>query len=167
MISDHYWAPRGGWEAQAPDSACIFCGKPKRDHERHLPPLSPREKLYPIMFWGHAIERSPHPSDRGINLLTDIALALVTGRAPNYQPQHCVRTDVPRERRELAARLLASGKAFETYFGHAECRICGIELGCADMAGWGFLWPEKCEHYVLTHDVWVPGLDRLIERSGN
>jgi hypothetical protein len=51
--------------------------------------------------------------------------------------------------------------------GDANCRICGVVLGSKNIGGWGMVWPQKCEHYVLEHDVWVPGLDRLIERSGN
>jgi hypothetical protein len=162
-ITDHLWAPAGGWEQQ--DSACIFCKEPKARHTRHLPAPTARDKLMPIMFWGNAFEVPE--ADRGSALLVGALFGLFTGRLPNIDPKNYVRVDIPRARRELAAGLLASGKVIESYFGDATCRICGAVLGNKDLGGWGHLWPEKADHYVLEHDVWVPGLDRLIERSGN
>lgn len=115
-----------------------------------------------ILFWGSAWERDKRD---GIELLVDLIVILGTGRRPDPQPQQCVRTTIPRERRVAAADVLAAGAVIERYFGHANCRICGVELGSADLGGHGFVWPEKAEHYVLEHDVWVPGLDRLLERA--
>ena len=166
MITDHAWAPQDGWDAPVtPESSCIWCKEPKASHATALPPATARDKLLPIMFWGHAIE-IPKP-DRGGALLVGLLVGLFMGRLPDNQPKDFVRTGIPRARRELAAKLLASGKIIESYFGDANCRICGEVLGNKDLAGYGMLWPEKAEHYVLEHDVWVPGLDRLIERSGN
>lgn len=119
----------------------------------------PRDHLYPIMFWSS-------PND-GIALLANLAFILLTGKkSPLDDPRRCVK-DAPQERRELAARLLAAGKEYEAYMGYANCRICNKPLGTKDLYGHGFIWPEQCEHYVLEHGVWVPALDRLIERSEN
>lgn len=124
-----------------------------------------RDQLLPIMYWGDFTE-APKP-DQGLAMLVGLFMTALTGRVPNPEPQKCVRPDIPTDRRELAARLLKNGTVVERYFGHANCRICGEQLGSADLGGFGMVWPEGCEHYVLRHGVWVPGLDRLIERSGN
>jgi hypothetical protein len=162
-ITDHMWAPAGGWDAM--ESDCLWCKQPKASHTKHAPAPTARDRLMPIMFWGDAFAMPP--ADRGSALLVGLFVGLFTGGMPNIQPKDCVRPNIPRARRELAAKLLATGKVIESYFGEANCRMCGVVLGNKDLGGWGHLWPEKAEHYVLEHDVWVPGLDRLIERSGN
>jgi hypothetical protein len=78
-------------------------------------------------------------------------------------PQDCVRADIPHDRRALAAKILGEGRRGAQYKGHAICRLCGIMLGSSDFGGYGFTWPEKAEHYVLAHAVWIPGLDQLID----
>lgn len=162
MITDHIWAPLGGWEQM--ESDCIWCREPKARHTKHVAAPTARDKLLPIMFWGTAF--AVPTADRPSAMLVGLFVGMFTGAMPNIQPKDCVRRD-PRARRDLVAKLLASGKVIESYFGYAECRMCGAQLGSRDFGGWDHLWPEKAEHYVLEHDVWVPGLDRLIERSGN
>lgn len=66
--------------------------------------------------------------------------------------------DVPKEDVALAVSLLRSGRPGQSYMGWAECRICGLMLGTKDFKRFGFLWPEKAEHYVEEHGVWTPGL---------
>lgn len=76
-------------------------------------------------------------------------------------PRDWIITKVERAMREQLGKVLASGKRGMVYMGHAECRICGVELGCADFHGYGFTWPEKAEHYILEHDVWTPECNDL------
>ena len=66
---------------------------------------------------------------------------------------------MPRADREELARVLQRGDVGTAYMGWADCRICGRQLGTRDFFGYGFLWPEKAEHYVLEHDVWTPECD--------
>ena len=49
--------------------------------------------------------------------------------------------------------------------GFANCRICGANLGSRDVTAFGFVWPEKAEHYILDHDVWTPDCMRLLQRA--
>jgi hypothetical protein len=60
------------------------------------------------------------------------------------------------EKRIWIAAALAQGTRGIGYMGYANCRICDTLLGSADMTGWGFVWPEKAEHYLLAHSVWTP-----------
>src|SRR5262249_35450515 len=34
-----------------------------------------------------------------------------------------------------------------------------------DLTRFGFVWPEKAEHYVLAHDVWTPECSALVESA--
>lgn len=65
---------------------------------------------------------------------------------------------------ELVVSILAVGRPSEAYAGYAYCRICGIQLGSKDLGGFGFVWPEKAEHYVVEHEVWTPDIDRFLEK---
>lgn len=56
---------------------------------------------------------------------------------------------------QKAVELLQSPENKIAYRGFAECRICGKRLGTCDYEGNGFVWPEKAEHYILEHGVWV------------
>jgi hypothetical protein len=47
--------------------------------------------------------------------------------------------------------------------GWASCRLCGANLGSRDMTAFGFVWPEKAEHYVVVHDVWTPECAALLK----
>jgi hypothetical protein len=49
--------------------------------------------------------------------------------------------------------------------GWASCRICGANLGSRDLTAFGFVWPEKAEHYIVAHDVWTPECTQLFQRA--
>lgn len=115
-----------------------------------------------MLYWGSAFEFPSQPG-RGIEILTDVAMAIFTGKPVLRDPARCRRTNVPERDREELAAVLAQGVVLERYMGHANCRICGLELGSADLTGWGFMWPEKAEHYILVHLVWTPDCDRLLQ----
>ncbi len=70
--------------------------------------------------------------------------------------------DVSREDIVLVGALLRSGRTVERYLGWAECRICGLMLGTKDIGRFGFVWPEKAEHYIEAHGVWTPGLTAFV-----
>ena len=86
------------------------------------------------------------------------------------QPRDHVRRDVPWDDREDLSRALQlrstmtpyGGDVLMSYFGWAECRICGEKLGTRDLFGHGFVWPERAEHYVLNHHVWTPECDEML-----
>lgn len=110
----------------------------------------------PMLFWGPAIG---HGDTFGA--LAEAFITLFTGRIPNLQPKDCITNRVTLRKRQIVGKLLAAGEPIKAYMGHAHCRICGVELGYRDLAGYGFTWPERAEHYVLEHDVWTPDCDRL------
>lgn len=70
--------------------------------------------------------------------------------------------DVAKEDVATAVALLRSGQPLESYMGWAECRICNFMLGMKDVGRFGFVWPEKAEHYVEAHGVWTPGLAAFV-----
>lgn len=78
------------------------------------------------------------------------------------QPLEFVRTDIADADRAELAKALAAGARGMGYMGYAECRICAARLGTHDLFGFGFLWPERAEHYITEHNVWTPGCDRLL-----
>lgn len=117
-------------------------------------------KPWPILFWGTGIDSTEDikrdPGAAFVGLFT----ALVG--LPGIQPKNCVRKNISQADRDELAKALVAGSTIESYFGYANCRICGLELGCKDLGGWGFMWPDKAEHYILVHDVWTPGCSRLL-----
>ena len=123
-----------------------------------------RDELWPILFWGPKLAQRDNEGRfiDGMGVLVDLFFAAVTKHLPNVQPQNCVNPHIPRADREALANALASGTVTMSYLGWADCRICGVQLGTRDLTGWGFLWPEKAEHYILEHDVWTPGCERLL-----
>lgn len=80
-------------------------------------------------------------------------------RPQSYQDM--IRT-VPPSDKALVLSILPQGRVAEAYAGWANCRICGIELGTKDLAGLGFVWPEKAEHYIEAHGVWTADLDDFV-----
>lgn len=72
-------------------------------------------------------------------------------------------TDAPTAnmKRDLAA-VLRMGKRGIAYMGKATCRLCTRELGNADLYGFGYIWPELAEHYILDHKVWTPECSALL-----
>lgn len=115
-----------------------------------------------ILFWDEqAGELQP---------LLDMLGVKLRGNERLGQPKDHVRLDVPWEDREEVAKALqlrstmnpTGGDVLMGYLGWADCRICGERLGTRDCFGYGFVWPEKAEHYVLNHHVWTPGCDELL-----
>ena len=120
-----------------------------------------KDTLQRLLFWGPAIAYGD-----SMGALVELGVALLLGvKHPNTQPGDCIKTDIPRVDREALAKILSAGEVAETYFGYAACRICRAQLGCKDLYGHGFLWPERAEHYILEHDVWTPACSRLLERA--
>lgn len=123
-----------------------------------------RDKLWPMLFWGPKLaQRNAQGSLIDVTgVLVELFLTAVTRKVPNIQPQDCVNAKIARADRGALAKALAGGEVLEAYLGWADCRICGTQLGIKDLMGWGFMWPEKAEHYVLEHDVWTPDCARLL-----
>lgn len=118
-----------------------------------------------ILFWDElAGELQP---------LLDL-LGVVPGGKRNGQPRDHVRQDVPWDDRETLAKALRrrglsdvaagypGGDVLMGYMGWANCRICGAKLGTCDLFGYGFIWPEMAEHYILTHKVWTSDCDEML-----
>lgn len=115
-----------------------------------------------VLFWGPAITWPSYGDMRGVHLLVDGIFALALGIMPPNEPKHHVRPAIDPVDRKALAFALANGKKALSYMGHAQCRICGAELGCADLYGWGYIWPEGAEHYILEHEVWTPDCTRFL-----
>jgi len=65
----------------------------------------------------------------------------------------------------LAAKIVAylmKGKPINDTKGWAECRICGVELGTCCRTSDGYVWPDKLEHYVNEHQLWLPEFDFML-----
>lgn len=77
------------------------------------------------------------------------------------EPKDYIKSELTFEQKQLAITL-ARGQIVEVYRGMAQCRICNRILGCADLVGHGFTWPEMAEHYIIRHSVWPPGADELL-----
>jgi hypothetical protein len=92
---------------------------------------------------------------------------LYWGDAPGKRPHDHVRRDVPDVSRRGIIFVLQNGKDAHPDIqakGWANCRICGAHLGTRDLTAFGFVWPEKAEHYVRSHGVWTPECDQLLQR---
>jgi hypothetical protein len=117
-----------------------------------------------ILFWDDL------PSTTGLDPLLD----LFVGLKKLGRPQDFVRHDIPWDDRETLGKALRlrsgqeatagypGGDVLMGYMGWADCRICGERLGTRDLFGYGFVWPEKAEHYVLSHKVWTPDCDLML-----
>lgn len=81
------------------------------------------------------------------------------------QPKHYANALIPASKKARAIELLRNGELKGHYLGSARCRICGERLGSADLTGYGFLWPQKADHYLDKHNLWLPELDALIEAA--
>ena len=92
---------------------------------------------------------------------------LYWGSAIGDRPQDFVRHDVTAIDRRSIAFVLGKGDDAHPEMqalGWADCRICGAQLGSGDLTKFGFVWPEKAEHYVLVHGVWTPECSALLQR---
>jgi hypothetical protein len=68
----------------------------------------------------------------------------------------------PNPRAAEAVDLLRKPSYKMGWMGYAHCRICKESLGTHDFSAHGFVWPEKAEHYILAHGLWIPDLDDLL-----
>lgn len=86
------------------------------------------------------------------------------------QPKDHVRHDVrASDRLTLVSALQirsaanpSGGAVLATHAGWADCRLCGRHLGTRDFFGYGFIWPERADHYVLIHKVWTKECDEML-----
>lgn len=51
---------------------------------------------------------------------------------------------------------LQQGREYRRNEGAALCRICGEQLGTADLTNTFVAWPQGTEHYISAHGVWTP-----------
>jgi len=115
-----------------------------------------------LLFWDEDIAGQLQP-------LLDILGVKLRG-AVYGQPKDHIVPDVPWTDREELARALQlrstmnpiGGDVLMSYMGWADCRMCGQKLGTRDFFGYGFVWPELADHYVLVHKVWTPECDELL-----
>lgn len=97
----------------------------------------------------------------------DLRRMMYWGRSAGARPQDHVRDDVPAVQRRSVAFILQNGKDAHPSvgtMGWASCRICGANLGSRDLTAFGFVWPEKAEHYIVAHGVWTPDCTGLLQR---
>lgn len=94
--------------------------------------------------------------------------ALYWERVPGRRPQDFVDPSVPAWARAAVAFVLSHGADAHPgiqAMGWADCRLCGARLGSRDLTRFGFVWPEKADHYVTAHDVWTPECAALLHRA--
>jgi len=94
--------------------------------------------------------------------------ALYWGTSPGERPQDFVDPSVPAWCREAIGFILGNGVDAHPgvqAMGWASCRICGAPLGSRDLSRFGYVWPEKGEHYVVAHDVWTPECSAILRRA--
>jgi hypothetical protein len=90
---------------------------------------------------------------------------LYWGRDVGQRPQDFVGAYAPAWARKAIAFVLENGVDAHPNMqamGWADCRLCGAHLGSRDMTRFGYVWPEKAEHYLVTHDVWTPECDEFL-----
>jgi hypothetical protein len=106
-----------------------------------------------------------NPDTAEVQRLTKLIPILFWERVPGKRPQDFVRSDIAAQDRQSLAHVLAHGAVLISYMGWADCRICGEALGSQDLAGFGFFWPQKAEHYVLQHNVWTLDCSLLLSAA--
>lgn len=92
---------------------------------------------------------------------------LYWGDSPGKRPHDHVRRDVSEVHRQSIVFVLKNGQDAHPEIqanGWANCRICGTNLGSRDLTAFGFVWPEKADHYLLEHGVWTPECDQLLRQ---
>jgi hypothetical protein len=93
---------------------------------------------------------------------------LYWGREVGQRPQDFVDARVPAWEREAIAFVLKNGIDAHPgiqAMGWANCRLCGANLGSRDFTRFGYVWPEKAEHYLSSHGVWTPECSSLLQRA--
>jgi len=93
---------------------------------------------------------------------------LYWGESVGERPHDHVHSDVPIVARKQVAFVLRHGRNAHpgtNLKGWATCRICEKDLGSGNLTAFGFVWPERAEHYVLKHDVWTPECSMLLRHA--
>jgi hypothetical protein len=82
-----------------------------------------------------------------------------------HLPGNCITDAIPSLKRLALAGVLMGGDEVNSYRGLALCRMpkCGQFLGSQDLTAYGYMFPSRCEHYVLQHGVWLPECEDLLE----
>lgn len=68
---------------------------------------------------------------------------------------------IPADKLKKVCQILRSGRVAARCRGYANCRICDLRLGSKDLKNDEFVWPERAEHYIEVHRVWIPELNFL------
>lgn len=87
-------------------------------------------------------------------------------RTVGQRPQDFIDPHVPTWARDAVVFMLKNGVDAHPgiqAMGWADCRICGANLGSRDLTRFGFVWPEKAEHYLTAHDVWTPECSAVLQ----
>jgi hypothetical protein len=79
-------------------------------------------------------------------------------------PQELVRDSIGSDMQKLAG-YIANGKSAIAWAGYAGCRICDETLGTQCLTDGFYIWPEKLEHYILEHKIFLP--DEFINHAKN
>lgn len=76
-----------------------------------------------------------------------------------HKPQDYIVSGIPALKRLALAGVLMGGEMIASYRGLAICRMpkCKYMIGSQDWEAFGYKYPNGCEHYVLYHNIWVPG----------
>lgn len=91
---------------------------------------------------------------------------LYWGSDPGERPHDFIESQVPTWQRDAIVFVLAHGVDAHPGIsakGWANCRLCGAQLGSGDFTRYGFVWPEKAEHYLTVHGVWTPECSALLQ----
>lgn len=54
------------------------------------------------------------------------------------------------------ADYVAKGNSAIAWKGYSACRICDKILGTRCLTDGAYIWPEKLEHYIVEHDIFLP-----------
>ena len=106
----------------------------------------------------------PHP---GYPTPGHLLPALYWGSSPGQRPEDFV-ARVPAWCRDALVFILENGVDAHPdtqALGWASCRICGEQLGSRDLTRFGYVWPEKAEHYVVAHGIWTPECSAIVQRA--
>ena len=111
---------------------------------------------YPCLTAGGTAKLKSMSSDPAWPAPTSLLRMLYWGDTHGGRPQDHVRRDIPDVSRRALVVVLQHGKDAHPdmhTMGWASCRICGVNLGSGDLTAFGYVWPEKADHYILAHAV--------------
>ncbi len=91
---------------------------------------------------------------------------LYWGTDPGERPHDFIAAQVPSWQRDAIVLVLQNGVDAHPGIqakGWASCRICGAQLGSMDLTRYGYVWPEKADHYLVEHGIWTPECSDLLQ----